>query len=166
MDVLSADVIFDGTNFILSATLNGMIGTSANTLYVFGFNRGGAVNAPFTGIGEPNVIFDAVITVNGTTGVVGGTGGATGTSSIIGNSFTATIAAAMLPSTGSAFSDYLWNLWPRAAAAVGGAQPIPDFAPDNAMQRVTVPEPATLTLLGMGLAGLGWRSRKRAIKRA
>ncbi len=166
LDVLGADVRFDGSNFILSATMNGAIGTTANTLYVFGFDKGGAVNAPFTGIGNPNVIFNAVVTVNGTTGAVAGGGGA-GTSIISGNGFTATIAASLLPSTGLAFADYLWNLWPRVnAASGGGTQPIPDFAPNNAMRRVSVPEPATLSVFGLGLLGLGWGARKRSTKAA
>lgn len=166
LDVLSADVLFDGGNFILSATMNGAIGTTANTLYVFGFDKGGATNAPFTAIGNPNVIFNAVVTVNGTTGAVAGGGGA-GTSTINGNSFTAVLPASLLSSTGLPLTDYLWNLWPRVnAASGGGTQPIPDFAPNNAMQHVGVPEPVSLSMFGMGLLGLGWGARRRATMRA
>jgi len=161
LDVLSANVIFAGSNFIMTATMNGLIGATPNSLYVFGFDKGGATNAPFTGIGVPNVIFNAVVVVNGTTGGFSA-GGVAGTAVINGNTLTATFAASQLVSTGFAFSDYLWNLWPRAPAAIGGTQLISDFAPDNAMQRVSVPEPASLALFGLGIVGLGWVSRKRA----
>jgi hypothetical protein len=164
LDVLSADVRFDGVYFTMTATMAGLIGTSANSLYVFGFDKGGATNAPFAGLGEPNVIFNAVVAVNGTTGAFNA-GGVAGTASISGNSLTATFAASQLVSTGFAFNDYLWNLWPRANAAIGGTQVISDFAPNNAMARVTVPEPASLALFGLGIFGVGWVSRKRAIAR-
>jgi hypothetical protein len=160
LDVLSADVRFDGVDFIMSATMNGLIGSTANSLYVFGFDKGGATNAAFAGIGVPNVIFNAVVAVNGTTGLFNA-GGVAGTAQINGNTLTATFAASQLVSTGSSFSDYLWNLWPRAPAG-SGIQVVSDFAPDNAMRRVSVPEPTSLAMFGLGLVALGWRARKRA----
>ena len=165
LDVLSADVFFDGLNFTLSATMAGMIGGTPNSLYVFGFDRGGATNAPFTGIGVPGVIFNAVVAINGTTGAFSA-GGVAGTATINGNSLSATFAASQLVSTGADFADYLWNLWPRAAAAIGGTQVISDFAPNNSMHRVSVPEPATLSLFGLGLIGIGALSRRRAKAKA
>jgi hypothetical protein len=161
MDVLSADVFFDivNHNFILTATLNGAIGTTANGAYVFGFDTGGVTIAPFAGIGEGNVIFNKVVVVNGTTGAINTGGFAT----ISGNSLTAVVATTALTSTGRAFSDYLWNLWPRVLAG-GGAQPISDFAPNNAMVNVSVPEPASLTLVALGFIAIAF-ARRRSFKR-
>lgn len=169
LDVTSADVILNGANFILLATVNGNVGTTANSIYVFGFDKGGATNAPFanlTGNGVTDhidkVIFNAAVVVNGTTGAV--TLGALnlGTAVINGNSISATIAASALTSTGSAFSDYLWNLWPRAPAGIGGTQVISDFAPNNAMVKVSVPEPASAMLFGLGLLSIGFMRRRKA----
>lgn len=160
LDVLSADVLFDGVNFVMSATMNGLIGTNPNSLYVFGFNRGGATNAPFTLLDQPNVIFDAVVAVNGTTGAFTA-GGVAGRALIEGNSLKATFLASQLVSTGAAFSDYLWNLWPRAPAG-SGTQVISDFAPNNAMRRVSVPEPASLLTFGLGLLSLGLALARKA----
>ena len=69
IDILSATLNLSGTNFLFSATLNGTIGNAANT-YVLGINRG-AGTAPFANVGQPGVIFDAVLTITGA-GVLGG----------------------------------------------------------------------------------------------
>jgi hypothetical protein len=159
LDVLSADVSFDGTKFTMSATMAGLVGATPNSLFVFGFDRGGATNAPFTALGQPNVIFDSVVAVNGTTGAFSA-GGVAGTAVINGNTLTATFLASQLVSTGKEFSEYLWNLWPRAPAG-SGAQVISDFAPDNAMHRVSVPEPASLAMFAIALVGFGFAQRKR-----
>ena len=87
---------------------------------------------------------------------------------ISGNSISATISAALLPSTGDPLTAYSWNLWPRLGT--GSNTQIADFAPDpgavpgvctNALVTV-VPEPASLGMLSLGLVSLAaWRRRVR-----
>ena len=56
LDILSANAYFDGTNYRLSATLNGAVGTTANSLYVFGINRGAGTERLTLGV--PAVVID------------------------------------------------------------------------------------------------------------
>src|SRR5207302_5257972 len=63
LDVVGAEVQFDGVNFYLHAVLNGAVGTSNGAIYVFGFNRG-AGTAGFASIGINGVLFDRVIVLN------------------------------------------------------------------------------------------------------
>ncbi|HYM34236.1 MAG TPA: hypothetical protein VET48_02510, partial [Steroidobacteraceae bacterium] len=99
MDVLSADVFLDivDNNFILTATMNGTIGTTATGLYVLGVDRGGATLAPFGSTGNGNVIFNSVVVLNdnatGSVTIIGGstTPLAAGSITISGSSLTAII---------------------------------------------------------------------------
>src|SRR5262249_17708942 len=141
---------------ILTATVNGKIGTTPGGFYVWGFNRGaGAQGFPTI---APGVLFDRVVVVNnnGTTNVAGGS------VSINGNTFTAEIPASALPSTGFLPSQFTWNLWPRSPAIPGnGLGNIADFAPDNSNALVSTPEPASLLVLGVAGGVLALRSRRR-----
>ncbi|MBC8140690.1 MAG: hypothetical protein H7Y38_04540 [Armatimonadetes bacterium] len=169
LDVLSADVFYDGTNYTLTTTLSGLVGTTtdaggvANVLYVWGFDRGGATNSPanFAAIGITNVFFNSVVILrpNGTVTVnrLGG-GGTTnlpaGTAVINGNTISATISGTELPSTQAGFTgeQYTWNLWPRLTG--GGTENIADFAPNNANAPVTVvPEAGSIALFLPALLG-------------
>ena len=170
LDVLNTNVIFNGANFTLSATLNGAIGTTPGSIYVFGLNRG-TNNAPF-GAFAPGVLFDAVVIARpDTTATVTNIGGATfqlaaGAVSINGSSLSLTVPLADLPTQGFAASSYQYNLWPRDGA--GNNNQISDFAPDNRVVGVSVvPEPRTTTLLllvGAAFPWLAWRRRRTAVR--
>ncbi|MBC7807069.1 MAG: hypothetical protein H7145_13070 [Akkermansiaceae bacterium] len=167
LDVLSSEVIYDGTGFNLTATFNGDIRTTPGAFYVWGFNRGGATNAPFASIGADQVIFNSVVVlrsdlagpVGGAVNLIGATPSSTplapGTATINGSTISARIDANLLPSTGLAPSQYTWNLWPRVGA--GNNNQISDFAPNNSnVGVVAVPEAGSASLLAPTLiAALG-----------
>ncbi|HJR83060.1 MAG TPA: PEPxxWA-CTERM sorting domain-containing protein [Sphingomicrobium sp.] len=182
LDIVSADVAFDGTSFFLSTTMDGTIGTTAGSLFVWGVDRGSG--APRLTFGSPSVgagiLFDAVIVMfpDGTLRVVtiplagaptinqfaGGT-------AIDGNALSATVDAALLGSMGFAPEDYTFSLWSRARvnpALDGTNAEIADFlASSGSMHARAVPEPATwlMMLLGFGVSGAMIRRRRSSSSR-
>ena len=170
IDILSADLILDGTNLHLIATMNAPIGTLATSLYVLGINRG-AGTSNFAAIGHGGVVFDSVVTFTGA-GVVGGRDLVANANlnlaafpvsvTITDNLLDAIIRLGLLPGQGFVPSAYLWNLWPRDVSVGAGATAISDFAPDNSDAAVsTTPLPAALPLFGAGLGVLGLFGRRR-----
>lgn len=165
LDVLSATVTYNASTdfFTLSATMDGNIGSTATSLYVWGVNRG-AGTAGFAANGITGVRFDRVILLNANgTGTVAGAGALPlGSVTVSGKTITATVSGSLLPSTGFTNKlDYTFNLWPRDTSAAGFAA-ISDFAPNNANFTATpVPEPSTAVLSLLGLGGLlVWRRRQ------
>jgi hypothetical protein len=165
LDVTSFSVSLNpaGTLFAIGAVLAGDIDPALAGFYVIGVNTGTGVNAPFGGIGEPNVTFNQVIVVqkNGTATL----GGNALTALLSGNQFIVSVPVSLLPSTGAVASNYGFNIWPREGAVVTGNSQITDFAPNNALLSVNglVPEPATwmTMILGFGLIGGAMRRRQR-----
>ena len=174
LDVRSAFVTYDsGSNtFYLSGTVGAPVGTTPTAFYVWGFDRGQGTQRFVTpgssyGVG---VSFDSVVifrldgsaTVNRL--VEGGSTVVPGAVSFSGDTFSGTIAGALLPSLGAASASYTWNLWPRdgAVPAAAGVAAISDFAPDAANAAVVaVPEPETYALMAIGLGCIGWLGRRR-----
>jgi hypothetical protein len=172
LDVVSTTALLSGSNIVLSATLNGAVGTTAGGLYVWGLDRGaGATTANFSSLALPNIIFDAVVIVNqdasGLVVQLGATPVMTpldpGAITISGNTFSAVVPVSLLPSNGFATLNYTQNLWPRFGGVTTDDQ-IADFAPDSTMAGISsAPEPASLGLLavtGLLLATLRGRSRE------
>lgn len=162
LDVLDASVSFNeaaGT-FTLRAQTAGPIGGQPGVAYVFGFDRGGDVNAPFASIGFPDVRFNsAVVLQSAGTGAVAGTAVPT---SVNGNDIEATVAAALLPSNGLSQKDFTWALW-AIDTRINGLARNADFAPSSNVAVAAVPEPQTWALMLAGLAALGSLARRRMV---
>jgi hypothetical protein len=166
LDVLSIEVIQTSLAFVLTGRMAADIDPASGASYVWGVNRGAGI-ARF-GDAYSGILFDTVIVAQaaGTAAfnLFDGAGNQAldpAAISIMGDSVTLTIAKSLLPSTGFDFNQYGFNLWPRAAA-MGGIGQLADFAPDNDLL-VATPEPATLSLAGLALAGLLLTQRRRSV---
>src|ERR1700712_5397914 len=71
LDVVAADVFYDGTSFILESVQNGAVNTTASAFYVWGVDRGqgtsrfGVISGTGTGgtYDASAVLFDAVVVI-------------------------------------------------------------------------------------------------------
>jgi hypothetical protein len=166
LDVLEAEVFFDGSSFLFTSTSNAPIGTTPGGVFVWGINRGAGF-ATFPGI-APGVTFDSVVII-----VPGGESFAmtldtamttpipSSDVAISGAFLSAAVPLAALPSLGAAAVDYTVNLWPRSELLLID-EVIADFAPDNSNAALTIiPEPVTGLYLSGGLAAVAVLRRRR-----
>lgn len=167
LDVLKYSTSIVGSDFVISSTMNGAIGTTAGGIYVWGVNRGKGTAGFGASLGLTKVLFDSVIVLQpdgkGLT-VVFNTGGpptitplAAGSITIVGDTITGTIPIAFFPSDGFDAPHYGFNLWPRLAG--GTVANIADFAPNDGTIN-SIPEPASWALLVAGFAVVGGTMRR------
>ena len=135
VDVRTFEAVYDGTNFVLTTTLAGPVGTTPGAFYVFGFNRG-IGTARFPAI-APGVLFDVAVAARPDgTASIGTTALPAGSVAISGNELRVTVPASLLPPQGFSPAQYTVNLWPRVGS--GNNNQISDFAPDNSNAPVRV----------------------------
>lgn len=170
LDIISADARFDGTNFTLTATMNGPITGTPGSLFVWGVNRGAGVdrlNLVSMPALDPTVKWDAlaVMATNGDLRVVTLPGPAVsfipGGTVVNGNTISTSVALASWPSTGFAPTSYTFQLWTRLRAnpAMDGTNiEIADFGP---RLFASVPEPVSWAMMICGFAVAGTAARRR-----
>jgi hypothetical protein len=168
LDVLSANVFYDGTSFIFDSVQNGPVNTTSTGFYVWGVDRGQGTSrfGVISGTGNggtydaSQVLFDSVVVirplgVSNVNDLIGGTSAVLPAANVTvnGNELTARVPVGLLPSLGFTVAQYGFNLWPRDASVAGNGQ-IADFAPNNSVFRATIPEPGSLALLALAV-GVG-----------
>ena len=180
VDIISADVAFTGSAFVFSETMNGPVGTTPNSLFVWAINRGAGIARPALAppaIGS-TLLWDAVVVMfpDGLlrvvtfpaagpptiTNIAGGT-------SVSGSSLSALVGLPLLPSTGFAPTAYTFELWSRVRvnpAADGLTSEVADLAPNAGPIFAAVPEPATWMSMLLGFALIGGMMRRKLSKTA
>jgi hypothetical protein len=173
LDVLSAEVFFDGTNFTFTSTENGPVGETDGSFFVWGIDRG--LHQAFFGAFRPGVLFDVVVVLQpdhtglvvdfSPVGAAPPVSLAPGSVTVNGNTITGIVPASFLPTRGLQPADYQVNFWPRVGLDPSNNAQISDFAPENSDVGVTLnPEPSTALFLGGGMLLIGLL--RRCIKAA
>jgi hypothetical protein len=173
LDVVAHEVTLVGDRLNFFGRMAGPVATTQaiGGVYLFGVDRGQGTprflgGTPIIG---PNVLWDAIVRINPNgTGLVNNqvAGVMTPLSpddiSVNGNQFTASVPLSLLlPAATRPPEQWTYNLWPRNGIVIGQNVNVSDLAPDDGNSSVhVVPEPALLTLCGIGAFGLvghGWR---------
>ena len=176
LDLVSANVGFDGVSFSLGFTAAGDIGTTPNSLFVWAVNRGSGIARPAAAPpAAASLLWDAVVVMfpDGTLRVVtfpaAGPPSITnllGGATVAGDSISGSFLASLLPSTGFAFEDYTFSAWSRVrvnAATDGSNSEVADLlAGSGSIQ--AVPEPASWLMMLLGFGFVGWTMRNTRVR--
>ena len=171
VNIVSAGAEFNGSAFTFEVNVAGPVGTTAGAAYVFGINTGTnlAAFAPFM-IGEGNVLFDTAVILqaggpslvfdvltNSVENLI-----PSGDVTVHGDTIDAVVPASLIPSLGGFFpNQYQVDLWSRVGLNGADKTQLADFAPNNTDIPFETPEPASVALFGLGLAGLVVLARRR-----
>ena len=164
LDLTSFSAVFDGTLFLLRATVADTIDLNNDARFVVGINTGGHTqNAAF----PTDFFFDKTITISRN----GASTASPGVLKFDGDHFSVAVSFASLHAFNTAFAprDFGFNVWSQAARSTpgpGGAiqRTNVDFAPEHGAISAA-PEPASWALMisGCGLAGATLRRRRAQI---
>jgi hypothetical protein len=156
VEILSATATVDGADLVLSFTADAAIGTTPDTVYVWGINTlGASAPAPFTPEGFSGVLFNDTVVVNPSSPAAG--------VKMMGDTVTDTVAISSLKNVVLNADQFGISLWPVVGAGFTGFS---EFVPgDGTFAPGGVPEPATWGLMILGFGGLGvtLRSRRRTV---
>jgi hypothetical protein len=178
LDVLSLSATYTASGVTLTSTMNGSVGTTAGSVFLWGVDRGSGtqrlIDSGPPAVGPSGILLDAVVRFESGGGGRVVTFPAVGLPittildpsivSISGNTISGTIPFDLLPSTGFAPQDYRYIFWTRSA--LGSQSLIADLAPDeHSFAASAVPEPRTwaMMLMGFGTIGYSVRRRRRAL---
>ena len=176
LDALSLFVVFSESGVTLTSTVNGTVGDTLGSAFIWGVDRGSGTDRLITSgppaVGPADLFLDAVVRLESGGGgrvMTFPTVGAPittlldpSTISISGSTITTTIPFDVLFSTGFDHEDYTYAFWTRSE--LGSQAFIADLAPDGGSFRGTaVPEPATwmMMIAGFGLVGGAMRMARR-----
>jgi hypothetical protein len=174
LDALALSVTFTSSGVTLSSTVNGTIGTTSGSAFIWGVDRGSGTDRLITSgppaVGPADLLLDAVVRLESGGGGRVMTFPAVGapvttlldpsTIIISGSTVTTTIPFAVLFSTGFAPEDYTYAFWTRSA--LGSQEFIADLAPDGgSIPAAPVPEPGTWAMMLLGFGAVGFAMRHR-----
>jgi hypothetical protein len=172
LDAIALSVTFTSTGVTLTSTVNGTIGATAGSAFIWGVDRGSGTDRLITSgppaVGPADLLLDAVVRLESGGGgrvMTFPTSGSPVTTlldpSIIyisGSTISTTIPFDLLFSTGFAPEDYTYAFWTRSALGSQGF--IADLAPDGGgLKASAVPEPGTWAMIIFGFALVGGSMR-------
>ncbi|HEV2568466.1 PEPxxWA-CTERM sorting domain-containing protein [Sphingomonas sp.] len=172
LDIRSVDARLKDGVFRLSVTTDAPIGQTSSSYYVWGINRGaGAPRLQFVGAPpslRPDLNFDAIFITYADQSAEfsllppSNFVNLAGAVQISGNTLTALLPLAMLPSNGFAPWQYEFTVWshfnPIGPISSANNARIADFSPTI---RAAIPEPSSWAMMIAGFGLLGTAARRR-----